>query len=80
MTAFVSEKCSFDSPTERRKHNARTPGFQSEAVPPTENDQRLFCLAFNSQEAGKVHSFIHACDLRTVAIEHLGLDAIGIKQ
>ena len=48
-------------------------GFQEGGI--ENNDAPLLLVV-----TGKVHAFVEACDLLTIAIEHLRSDTVGIEQ
>ena len=48
-------------------------GFQEGGI--ENNDVRLLLVV-----TGKVHAFVEACDLLTIAIEHLRSNAIGVEE
>ena len=74
MTAFVSAR---NGTKQSIKKAARTAGFQRGGIALQERPPPALRSLI---VAGKIHTFVHARDLLTVPIKHLGLDAIGIKQ
>ena len=59
------------------KKAARTAGFQCGGMVNREEESPPALLSLIAP--GKVHTLVHVRDLLAITIEHLGLDAIGIK-